>query len=319
MLTVSHQRCTLTLVREGSVERGAVERGPRLDALIEVDSDRFREAVHARHTVQFTHALHDHPLLALPPIADLADRLAKDSVICERAAKPLLMPEGGPPRGAEPRPGDLIRDLDHSGSWLTLLDIGQDSLYRDLVDSCLDEVEPLVNARPGDMRRRVGFVFVSSPNSITPVHYDIEHSLILQISGAKTLIVGEFPDVGARQHELERYWSDGSHGRMASVPPERVRYELSPGVGVYVPPFVPHWVYNSNAPSLSVTLTFYTRDSEDDIILQVVNSRLRRIGLSPRRPGESPWSDRVKVRMVRLYGLRHRLWKQRRPVEQAMY
>lgn len=297
-----------------------MERGSRLDGLIEVDDDRFREAVRARQTVRLSHTLQDHPLLGRLPIAELADRLAKDSVICERAKKPLLMPQGGPPRGAEPRPGDLIRDLDHSESWLTLLDIGQDPLYEELVDSCLDEVEPLVNARrPDDMRNRVGFVFVSSPNSITPVHYDIEHSMILQISGSKTLIVGEYPDEAARHHELQRYWLDGSHGRMESVPPERERYELSPGVGVYIPPFVPHWVHNSNLPSLSVTLTFYTRDSEDDIILQIVNSRLRRIGLSPRRPGESPRLDHAKVAMVRLYGLRHRFWRQRRPCTHTTY
>ena len=33
----------------------------------------------------------------------------------------------------------------------------------------------------GKMRKRVGFVFVSSPNSVTPVHFDIEHSLLMQV------------------------------------------------------------------------------------------------------------------------------------------
>ena len=40
------------------------------------------------------------------------------------------------------------------------------------------------------MRKRVAFVFVSSPNSVTPVHFDIEHSLLMQVSGSKTVSIG---------------------------------------------------------------------------------------------------------------------------------
>ena len=35
------------------------------------------------------------------------------------------------------------------------------------------------------MRNRVAFVFVSSPNSVTPVHYDIEYSLLMQVRGTQ--------------------------------------------------------------------------------------------------------------------------------------
>ena len=63
------------------------------------------------------------------------------------------------------------------------------------------------------MRKRVAFVFVSSPNSVTPVHFDIEHSLLMQVSGSKTVSIGRFESDAVRRHEFDRYW-DGSHGRI---------------------------------------------------------------------------------------------------------
>lgn len=293
---------------------------PEIGAHGSVDLERagFREAFTARRPVKFTHRLVDHPLLEIGPIADLANRLAADSVVCEAAVKPLLVPEGGPPRGAEPRPGDLIRDLERSRSWLTLLNIEQDPAYKELVGTVLDEAEPLVDAFPGDMRRRVGFIFVSSPNSVTPAHFDIEHSLIMQVRGSKTLTFGEFETRDAEEREVERYWS-GSHGRVDSLPRESVSYVLQPGVGAYIPPITPHWVHNSDAPSVSVTVTFFTRDTEDDTLIQALNAHLRKLHVSPRSPGRSRSVDKAKVAAMRLYGLRHRLRPGRRHTVSKAY
>jgi hypothetical protein len=271
--------------------------------LMDLEGTGFRRAFAERRPVQFRHGLAGHPLLDVSAIADLADRLARDSVVCEDAVKPLLVPSGGPARGAEARPGERIRDLEHSGSWLTLLNIEQDPAYRDLMDACLDVAQPYAERFPGDMRKRVGFVFVSSPGSITPAHFDIEHSLIMQVQGFKRLTFGEFPSKETRGHEVARYWA-GSHGRIESLPPEGTSFDLEPGMGAYIPPIAPHWVKNGSAPSISVTLTFFTRDTEDDTLLEAFNGRLRRLHMSPRPAGERPALDKAKVGAMRLYGLR---------------
>ena len=105
-----------------------------------------------------------------------------------------------------------------------------------------------MRARQGRCVNRVGFIFVSSPNSVTPAHFDIEHSLLMQVSGAKTVSFGRFATEADRRHEVERYW-DGSHGRIESLPPELALYPLTPGRGVYIPPIAPHWVHNGPAIS----------------------------------------------------------------------
>ena len=78
-------------------------------------------------------------------------------------------------------------------------------------------------------------------NWVTPAHFDIEHSLLMQVSGAKTVSIGRFENDQTKRHEVDRYW-DGSHGRVEGMPTEVASYSLTPGRGVYIPPVVPHWV-----------------------------------------------------------------------------
>jgi hypothetical protein len=251
---------------------------------------------------EFVHGLHDDARLTLEAIAGLADRLPRRSVICDTADQPLLVPQGGPPRGALPRPGDVIRNIGEAGAWLTLLNIEADPAYAELMHATLDQLEPGMLGRQGKMRNRVGFIFVSSPNSVTPAHFDIEHSLLMQVSGSKKVSFGHFQSEPARRHEVERYW-DGSHGRIESLPPELASYPLTPGRGVYIPPVAPHWVHNGPAISLSVTLTYFTAATERENMIEACNARLRRLHLAPRPPGMSVPVDTAKVAAMRARGL----------------
>ena len=258
---------------------------------------------------EFAHNLHEDARLTVSAVADLADRLPRHSVICDSAAQPLLVPQGGPPRGALSRPGDVIRDLDNANAWLTLLNIEEDPAYADLMNTMLDQLERGMTARQGKMCKRVGFVFVSSPNSVTPAHFDIEHSLLMQVSGAKRVSFGRFESEQARRHEIERYWdgSHGSHGRLAALPPELASYTLTPGRGVYIPPIGPHWVHNGPAISLSVTLTYFTDVTERENLIEACNARLRRWHLTPRVPGQSAPVDSAKVAVMRAKALTNRV------------
>jgi hypothetical protein len=250
-----------------------------------------------RHAMGFTHDLHLDDRLTLAAVADLADRLPRRSVIADTAAQPLLVPQGGPPRGALERPGDVIRDLRNANAWLTLLNVEDDPGMAEIMNTQLDQLESGMIARQGkrgEMRRRVAFIFVSSPNSVTPVHFDIEHSLLMQVSGSKTVSVGRWESDAARRHEFDRYW-DGSHGRIEDLQPEVAAYTMTPGRAVYIPPGTPHWVHNGPDISLSMTLTYFTAATVRENRIEDFNSHLRRRHLKPREPGQSAAVDTAKV------------------------
>ena len=261
-------------------------------------------------SVGFTHDLHLDDRLTLPAVADLADRLPRRSVIADTAAQPLLVPQGGPPRGALERPGDVIRDLHNANAWLTLLNVEQDPGMAELMNTYLDQLEAGTIAKrgkkQGKLRKRVAFVFVSSPNSVTPVHFDIEHSLLMQVSGSKTVSVGRFESDAVRRHEFDRYW-DGSHGRIETLQPEEAAYTMTPGRAVYIPPGTPHWVHNGPDISLSVTLTYFTAATVRENRVEAFNSHLRQRHMKPREPGRSASVDAAKVCAMGALTIGHRL------------
>ena len=260
-------------------------------------------------SVGFIHDLQLEDRLTLASVADLADRLPRRSVIADTAAQPLLVPQGGPPRGALEQPGDVIRDLQNANAWLTLLNVEDDPGMAELMNTYLDQLESGMIAKQGKrvkMRKRVAFVFVSSPNSVTPVHYDIEHSLLMQVSGSKTVSVGRFESDTVRRHEFDRYW-DGSHGRIETLQPEVASYTMTPGRAVYIPPGTPHWVHNGPGISLSVTLTYFTAATVRENRVESFNAHLRRRHMKPREPGRSITVDTAKICAMGVYGIGQRL------------
>jgi mannose-6-phosphate isomerase-like protein (cupin superfamily) len=262
-----------------------------------------------RRSVGFSHDLHLDDRLTLASVADLADRLPRRSVIADTAAQPLLVPQGGPPRGALERPGDVIRDLHNANAWLTLLNVEDDPGMAEIMNTQLDQLESGMIAnwgKRGKTRKRVAFVFVSSPNSVTPVHFDIEHSLLMQVSGCKTVSVGRWESNAARRHEFDRYW-DGSHGRIETLKPEETAYTMTPGRAVYIPPGTPHWVHNGPDISLSVTLTYFTAATVRENRVEDFNSRLRRRHLKPREPGRSATVDTAKSYAMGAWAIGRRL------------
>ena len=256
--------------------------------------------------VEFVHDLHLNERLTLASVADLADRLPRESVIYDTAAQPLLVPFGGPPRGALEQPGDVIRDLSSANAWLTLLNVEDDPGMAELMNTHLDRLEVGLIAKQGKMRNRVAFVFVSSPHSVTPVHFDIEHSLLMQVSGSKSVSIGCYESDAVRRREIDRYW-DGSHGRIETLPREVAAHTLTPGRAIYIPPGTPHWVRNGPDISLSVTLTYFTAATVRENRIEDFNSRLRRQHLNPREPGHSTTVDTAKICVMGVQAMGRRL------------
>jgi hypothetical protein len=245
---------------------------------------------------EFAHALEGDDRLRIESIATLADRLC-GSVVFDHADQPEIVPSG-PPKGRLTRPGDLIRNLEGANAWLTILNAEQDPDYAELMNVMLDRLELNMGASSGELCNRGAFIIVSSPNSVTPVHFDLEHSCLMQVSGSRELILGRFEGEAEHRREVDRYFGS-THGRLSFMPREVGRYHIAPGRGVYIPPYTSHWLRNGPAVSVSMTLTYFTTASLRTARIEDLNSRLRRLHLSPRPPGDSAAVDAMKIAVVR--------------------
>lgn len=266
--------------------------------LVEIDGAAFADAF-ARRSIAVRHRLADHPLFTLDAIAELADRLPPDSVRRERGDLPLANSGFGYVDVGTGPPSETVRNVEAAGVRISLRDIQQAPEYAALINECLDEVAGLVSRREGGMTHRAGYLFISCPASTTPMHFDVEHSFLLQVKGVKHVSVATFEDDPILRHsELDRY-IDGEDCDFETMQNAADTTRLEPGVGVYLPSFVPHWVETEGGVSISFSIPFFTAYTERAEGVSRINRRLRQLHLSPRPLGVSERVDTTKVAAFR--------------------
>ena len=255
------------------------------------------------------HKLVNHPLLTLDALAVLADSLPVKAIECLEGMQNVVAPGIDPPLLS--RPSETVLGIENNGRWMVLLNIEQNSAYRDLLNELLAEIKPSLPGQEGRMGMGEAFIFLSSPGSTTPAHIDPEHNFLLQIRGSKRIKVGQFRHARSKRWEIERYL-DGGHRNLRDLPPEIAEYSLLPGFGLYLPPWQPHWVSNGPSVSISLSITFRTQRSERFEFASKFNSKMRKLGFSPRSVGESLLVDSMKAALMKSKGWLGRGGKARR-------
>ena len=131
------------------------------------------------------------------------------------------------------------------------------------------------------------------------MHFDREHSFLLQVKGVKHVSVAAFEDdPAALQREFDRY-VDGRECDFAAMQAVAETFTIQPGVGVYLPSYVPHWVETEAGISISFSIPFDTEVRGAGRSRHRINKRMRRLHLSPRPIGASERVDKAKAAVVR--------------------
>jgi hypothetical protein len=273
--------------------------------------DDARAAITAAYPQQpavFAHHFANHPLLTLAALADLAEALPPASVEYARADVPIgTLPDDAPANGLSA--GDTIRSIAANKSWAVLKNVEQLPSYSALLSDLLSEITHIVTPRTGPMLNLQGFVFVSSPHSVTPFHFDPEHNILLQLQGTKRMQVFAAGDPRfAPQTEHERYHTGGHRGLPwnDAMDADGFAAHLSPGQAVMVPVMAPHYVANGPEPSISLSITWRSEWSYREAEAHAANAWLRRRGLNPAMPPRWPNHARAKTlawRAARRVGL----------------
>jgi len=248
------------------------------------------------------HRLAGHPLFNLPRLMALARCLPRHCVDYNAGALAIDQdPEQAPGNGLSIR--ETIARIEENASWMVLKNVERDAQYARLLHDCLADVRRFSESLAPGMAAFEGFIFISSPGSITPFHIDPEHNFLAQISGRKQVFMFDARDrelVSERQ--LERFYSAhplrnlpyrDAYGRKAR------KFNLAPGQALYLPQNGPHWVRNGDAVSISFSMTFRSALSRRRSRLYQFNDRLRAFGLQPYPVGHSPWRDATKDMVFR--------------------
>ena len=276
---------------------------PARSARLSVDADTFVGNFDKR-PFYVRHELADHPLLQLPAIAALSQRLPENlrEWNTEKAGA-LAFTRPDTLKTHHLSCHDTILRVAEEPVRVLLLQIEHDPLYKRLVDELLESIEPLSERmRPG-MWQRQGFLFISSRSALTPFHFDPEYNFLLQISGRKTIFMWDpanryvlpaaaIDDYYAGFGRDPRY-SNREHAYRDEFMASAWRLPMEAGQGVHFPLHAPHAVMTESDVSISLSITFRTRRSKFHAMVHGANAHVRRHGIEPPAPGTSRLWDAV--------------------------
>lgn len=183
----------------------------------------------------------------------------------------------------------VIERIEHCGAWVILKQVEKIPAYAAVLNEFADFVREMAGPDLSRNLRKPEFlVIVSSPNRLTPFHFDAEINFLVQVRGHKEVWICDPQDrTVVSQQNIEDYYSGGKAAWQWNPEFEkRARhFELKSGSAVHIPTHAAHWVRNGNAVSVSLSLNFefpgwHNRD------VYLVNGVLKKFGLKPRPPGK---------------------------------
>lgn len=180
-------------------------------------------------------------------------------------------------------------------------------LYQDLIT----DVEELMHLR------RVGqhaitpklYLFIASPNSVTPFHIDRYSTFLLQFRGSKTVTVSQPWDQRVvSDPDCESYVAY-INTRLPWTPDKDTHstaFHFNPGEALHIPFVAGHHVRNGpDDVSVSMSIIFNTDQTMAWRHALNFNQRSRRVlgklGLKPARVGQHPLRDSLKARAWSAY------------------
>lgn len=274
------------------------------------------------------HDFHEHPLLQLSALADLAKYLSPLKQC--RFVRPGITQASNFEHDAKDPLGKSIDEvferIHEPKSWVALYNIETHPVYAALLEQIIDTVRPNIEREQPGIFLVTGFIFLSAPPSVTPFHIDRENNFWLQLHGRKTMSVWDRTDrtvVGASAIEDFIVGRTLEGVRLKEEHRQRSHdFDTGPGDGIYFPSTTPHmtqsephWVKPDDGVSVSLGVTFYTSVTKRHARVYQFNRFVRRaLKVSPTEPGTSGLRDGLKAPMGYALGAaRYKLFRKTEP------
>jgi len=274
---------------------------------IEVAPNAFRDDFNKR-SFQFSHNLVGHRLFSLPRLAELAKKLLADtstrSVRWQAGGAPVDAGWAVPLNEKVESVNEAISNLAESGSWVLLYSVQRDPEYRALLDQLMTEILADTGCSRDDVTWEDAYIFLASPNAVTPYHIDHEATFLFQIHGDRTANIWDANDRSVlSDKEIEKYYTGDLNAAKYTVEKQSKAtvYALNQGTGVHHPSKAPHAFKNGDIYSIALGIHFCVRDCDRQASVYQMNYLLRRCGLKPTSPGKSQWRDKLKTSIIGMF------------------
>ena len=259
-----------------------------------------------RESFKFEHKLLGHPALSLENLEKVLPRLPKDRVLYSTKSMKIgdnfekSFGDRTNPVSIE----QIIGEIRNSNSYIMISSPEIDPSFADLHRSLINDVEILMR------QRRVGthaidpqlYLFIASPNSVTPFHIDRYSTFLMQFRGSKEVCV--FPSwderaVASVDREAYITYQNTQLPWSEQIDTLATKFTFHPGEAIHIPFVAGHHVRNgSDDVSISMSIIFNTSQTmmwrKAMTFNHTSRSVLKRFGISPTPIGTHLWRDTTK-------------------------
>jgi hypothetical protein len=276
-------------------------------------ADDIRSDLLDKQPFKFHHKLLDHPALSLDNLSRVLPTLPQQQVMYSKGLLDVADDFESTFR-KKPRDRTLEETIDSirtTDAYIMVRSPEADPSFADLYKALSSEVAALMKSR-GVGELPIGaqlYLFIASPNSVTPFHIDRYSTFLMQFRGSKTVSVGmPWDDRLVSQPDREAYvvrektklpWTPQSDDYATD-------FQFSPGEALHIPFIAGHHVLNGPEDvSISMSIIFNTDESvrwRDAISFNhVLRKQLNKVSMTPTSVGHSHWRDAIKSKMWQRY------------------
>ena len=253
---------------------------------------------------KFNHNLADHPSLKIENLSKIIAEMPSEKVMFSKNLNNLNKNFDNALNYDKKNLdlNEVIKAILISNSYIAVRNLEIHESFKNIFNSLISEVSVLLRAnKTGDRPiQPTLWLFIASPNVVTPLHFDRTSNFIMQIRGSKELAVfsPKNYDIFSRI-ETEAYmdrtgdltsWSE-------EIDHHAKKFNFKSGEAVHIPFTSGHYVKNGSE-DISITLSFFFHSDETLCWSEamIMNHRLRRVGIQTRAVGQSIVVDSLKSR-----------------------
>lgn len=256
-----------------------------------------------RSAFSLGHNLADHPALSLNNLAKVISELPREKILFSKDLNHLSrnFDDALNVSSKEIDLSQVVETLMTSSSYMAIKNPELHPSFKKLYNELLEDTSALLKANKTGNRplEPMLWLFIASPNVVTPFHFDRFSNIIMQIRGSKELAV--FPPrveeiISAKDTEAYLDWT----GELTSWRPELDKYakkfQFKKGEAVHIPFVSGHYVKNGSE-DISISLSFFFHSDETLKWSKAMrfNNHIRQLGISPNPIGISNKLDRFKA------------------------